>query len=247
MTVLPFAEGITRWRQIAESLGDDITGARFPDGRLPTEPELAARFGVNRHTIRRAVAALAEQGLVRVEQGRGTFVANRHIDYLLGRRTRFSTNLQRQGREPGHRLIAARRAPADAATAQELALSPGAEIIEIEAVGYADGAPVSYGVSRFPAERFAALPAAFAATGSITAALAACGVADYTRRTTALVARMPTEIEARYLEQPLTRPVLQSEAINIDPGGVPIQRTLSVFSGDRVQILVAGDEKWTGD
>jgi GntR family transcriptional regulator, phosphonate transport system regulatory protein len=242
VTVLPFAEGITRWRQIAESLSDDITGATFPDGRLPTEPDLAARFGVNRHTIRRAVAALADQGLVRVEQGRGTFVANRQIDYLLGRRTRFSTNLQRQGREPGHRLIATTRGPADAATAQELALGPGAEVIEIAAVGYADGAPVSYALHRFPAERFAGLPAAFAATGSITAALAACGVADYTRRTTALVARMPSATEARHLEQPLTRPVLQSDAVNIDPDGIPIQRSITAFSGDRVQILVASHE-----
>jgi len=247
VTVLPFADGITRWRQIAESLSGDITGAHFPDGRLPTEPDLAARFGVNRHTIRRAIAALAEQGLVRVEQGRGTFVANRHIDYLLGRRTRFSTNLQRQGREPGHRLIATTRGPGDKTTAQALALAPGAEIIEMTTVGYADGAPVSYGLHRFPAERFAALPAAFAASGSITAALAACGVADYTRRTTALVAKMPSEIEARYLEQPLTRPVLQSDAVNIDPDGIPIQHSLSAFSGDRVQILVAADEKWTGD
>ena len=242
MTVLPLAEGITRWRRIAESLSGEITGAQFPDGRLPTEPELAARFGVNRHTVRRAIAALAEQGLVRVEQGRGTFVANRHIDYLLGRRTRFSTNLQRQGREPGHRLIATLRGPADAATALALALSPGAEVIEIATVGYADGAPVSYGLHRFPAERFPALPAAFAAAGSITAALAACGVADYTRRTTALVARMPNEIEARYLDQPLTRPVLQSDAVNVGPDGIPIQRSISVFSGDRVQIVVAADE-----
>ncbi len=116
---------------------------------------------------------------------------------------------------------------------------PDAEIIEIAAAqGRADGAPVSYALHRFPAERFAALPAAFAESGSITAALAACGVADYTRRTTALVARMPSEIEARYLEQPLTRPVLQSDAVNIDPDGIPIQRSITVFSGDRVQILV---------
>jgi GntR family phosphonate transport system transcriptional regulator len=243
VTVLPFADGVTRWRQIAESLSDEIREAGFADGRLPTEPDLAARFGVNRHTIRRAIGVLADQGLVRVEQGRGTFVANRHIDYVLGRRTRFSTNLLRQGREPGHRLIAATRAPADAATCHDLELAPGAEIIEIAALGYADGAPVSYALSRFPAERFAALPAAFAESLSITAALAACGVADYTRRTTALVARMPSPLEARYLEQPPTRPVLQSDSVNIDPGGIPIQRSITVFSGDRVQVLVAADGK----
>jgi GntR family transcriptional regulator, phosphonate transport system regulatory protein len=241
MTVVPFIEGVTRWRQIAESLRREIEEARFADGRLPTEPGLATRFGVNRHTIRRAIAMLVDDGLVRVEQGRGMFVASGHIDYLLGRRTRFSANLQRAGHEPGHRLINSTRKPADAATARDLGLEPAAAIIEIEALGHADGVPISYAFHRFPADRFAALPGAFVATMSITAALAACGVADYTRRTTRLLSRLPSESEARYLEQPLARPVLQAESINIDAQGVPIQRSLTIFCGDRVQLVVTAD------
>jgi GntR family phosphonate transport system transcriptional regulator len=110
-------------------------------------------------------------------------------------------------------------------------------------LGRADGVPVIYAVHRFPAERFAALPEAYAATLSVTAALAACGVSDYTRRTTRLLARIPSQLEARYLEQPPSRPVLQSEAVNVDLQGIPIQRSLTVFSGDRVQITVAPDEE----
>lgn len=238
MTVLPFAEGVTRWRQIAESLAEEIREARFADGRLPTEPDLAARFRVNRHTIRRAIGALSDQGLVRVEQGRGTFVASGHIDYLLGRRTRFSTNLQREGHEPSHWMMSTRRAGADTATQRDLRLTAGDEVIEIEALGHADGVPVSFAVHRFPAARFAALPDAFAASGSITAALAACGVADYTRQATRVLARLPNEREARYLEQPVSRPVLQTESVNVDADGRPIQRSTTVFAGDRVQILV---------
>jgi GntR family phosphonate transport system transcriptional regulator len=238
VTVLPFAEGVTRWRQIAESLAEEIREGRFADGRLPTEPDLAARFGVNRHTIRRAIGALADQGLVRVEQGRGTFVASGHIDYLLGRRTRFSTNLQRGGHEPSHRMVSARRVAADVATQRDLGLAAGDEVIEIEALGHADGVPVSFAVHRFPAARFAALPDAFAASGSITAALAACGVADYTRHATRVLSRLPTEREARYLEQPISRPVLQTESVNVDADGRPTQRSTTAFAGDRVQILV---------
>jgi GntR family phosphonate transport system transcriptional regulator len=241
MTVLQFAKGVTRWRQIAESLSDDVVEARFADGRLPTEPELAARFGVNRHTIRRAIGMLADQGLVRVEQGRGTFVAGGHIDYLLGRRTRFSTNLHREGREPGHRLLGSRQSIADVATARDLGLAPDSPIVEIEAVSFADNVPVSHALHRFPVPRFAALPEAFATSLSITAALAACGVDDYTRRITRLIARMPSETEALYLEQPVARPVLHTEAVNIDPQGVAIQRTIAVFSGDRVQAVVADE------
>ncbi len=65
------------------------------------------------------------------------------------------------------------------------------------------------------------------------------GVADYTRQATRLLARLPTEREARHLEQPASRPVLQTEAMNVDAEGVPIQRSTTVFAGDRVQILVA--------
>lgn len=235
------AKGVARWRHIADTLGEEVSAGRFPGGRLPTEPELAERFAVNRHTIRRAIAALAERGMVRAEQGRGTFVADHHIDYVLGRRTRFSANLQREGREPGHRLIAVARGPADEATARDLALAPGTMVVQLETVSDADGVPLSCGIHRFPAERFAGLPAAFAQTSSITAALAACGVPDYTRELTRILARLPTEREASILEQPASRPVLQTEAVNLDPKGVPIQRSVTVFAGDRVQMIVAAE------
>src|SRR5579863_3792227 len=210
VTDMRYARGVTRWRQIAETLSEDVAEARFADGRLPTEPELATRFGVNRHTVRRAVGVLADQGLVRVEQGRGTFVASGHIDYLVGRRTRFSANLQREGYAPGHELLGHLIGPADPATAQELRLRPGDEIVVLETLGRADGIPVSYALHHFPAARFAALPESFIRTGSITAALNSCGVADYTRRITRLLARMPSELEAHHLQQPASRPVLYS-------------------------------------
>lgn len=241
MSVLDTGKGVTLWRQIAESLAAEVTSGGFAGGRLPTEPVLAARFGVNRHTIRRAVAALAEQGLVRVEQGRGTFVADQMVDYVLGRRTRFSENLQSQGRVGSHRLISVAIAVADEPTARDLALRRGARVVQIETLGEADGVALSYGVHSFPAKRFATLPAAFAATGSITAALARCGINDYTRKLTRLLARLPNEREARHLGQPAARPVLQTEAVNIDAKGMPIQRSLVVFSGDRVQMVVQAE------
>ncbi|HZB90429.1 MAG TPA: phosphonate metabolism transcriptional regulator PhnF [Stellaceae bacterium] len=239
MSLIEPSKGVTLWRQIADSLERDIAAGRFADGRLPTEPELATRFGVNRHTIRRAIAALADQGLLRVEQGRGTFVSEQMIDYVLGRRTRFSANLQSQGREAGHRLLSVATIAADAATARDLELRTGAKVVQLETLADADGVALSYALHRFPARRFAALPAAFAETQSVTAALARCGVPDYTRKLTRLLARLPSELEARHLGQPPSRPVLQAEAVNVDPAGAPIQRSLTVFAGDRVQMVVA--------
>ena len=231
--------GVTLWRQIAERLSADLlSGALKPGDRLPTELDLASRYAVNRHTVRRAVAALADQGYLRVEQGRGTFVAEHMLDYVLGRRTRFHANLRAQGREPGGRVFGQRIERAEPTVARELQLRAGARVLVLEHVGEADGVPITYSTHYFPAERFNGLAELYAASSSITAALKALGVPDYTRQQTRLSARLPTEIEARHLNQAPARPLLQAEAINVDPEGRPIQFSITRFAGDRVQMLV---------
>jgi GntR family phosphonate transport system transcriptional regulator len=125
VTVLARGEGLAAWRQIADDVAGDIEAGRLAAGaQLPTEAALAARFGVNRHTVRRALAALAERGLVRATQGRGTFVETQRLAYPIGRRTRFSEIVSKAGREAWGDLIGAETVPADPATAEALRLAP---------------------------------------------------------------------------------------------------------------------------
>ncbi len=61
--------------QVVEHLMNDIaTGIYGAGSKLPPEAELAAQAGVSRLTLREAVTSLRQRGIVRVEQGRGTFV-----------------------------------------------------------------------------------------------------------------------------------------------------------------------------
>jgi GntR family phosphonate transport system transcriptional regulator len=238
--------GITLWRQIAESLSADLKAGRLKPGeRLATELELAERFMVNRHTVRRAMGTLAEQGILRIEQGRGTFVNETTIDYVLGRRTRFSANLHAQGREPGHQLLSAEPATVSGSVAAGLELPEGALVMRIETLSVADGIPMSYGTHEFPLPRFAGIDEAYRRLGSVTEALRELGVADYTRKVTRLLARLPTEREAHFLDQSVSRPVLQSEAINVDLQGRPTHHSLGVFAGDRVQMIVQPEDAFS--
>ncbi|EGB15442.1 phosphonate C-P lyase system transcriptional regulator PhnF, GntR family [Pseudodesulfovibrio mercurii] len=237
--MLTRGNGVALWRQIHALLGAAISSGRFgPGDRLPSEHGLSRQYGVNRHTIRRALSALEEDGLIRVEQGRGSFVREQVVHYPVGRRTRFSENLSRQRRAPGNILLTAVDAEADPQVAEALGIAPGEVVTRITSAGEADGRRISYSTAFFPRTLFPGMVRVYRELRSVTRTLAHYGVADYARRRTRIIARMPTAEEARELRQPRTRPVLVTESVNVDPSGVPVEFGVCLFASDWVQILV---------
>ena len=61
------------WQQLADLLRGRIERGELA-GRLEAETSLAQHYGVSRDTVRRALADLARDGLIRSTRGRGTFV-----------------------------------------------------------------------------------------------------------------------------------------------------------------------------
>ncbi|MFG2311178.1 GntR family transcriptional regulator [Streptomyces sp. NPDC048566] len=66
-----------KWEQIAEVLRARITSGELPPRTLVSEVQLEAEFGVARGTVRKATAALREEGLITTTAGMGSFVAGR--------------------------------------------------------------------------------------------------------------------------------------------------------------------------
>ncbi len=243
MTAVPTSptlprHGTTLWRQIAAALEAEIAGGtRPPGGRLPTEAQLATRFAVNRHTVRRAIEDLQRQGLVRVEQGRGSFVAEDVLDYAVSARTRFSETIRRHNREPSGRILGLHDIAADPAIGAALGLAPGSRVIRLERLGLADGRPVTLGTHCFPAARFPDLLARLETAATISAALAAAGVSDYRRQTTRVTARLPQPHEADLLQMTRSRPILVTESINVDQNGAIVEFGVARYPTPRVQIV----------
>lgn len=213
-------------------------GAYGPGAKLPTEAQLAQRFGVNRHTVRHALAALAEAGLVQARRGAGVFVTSVPTDYPLGRRVRFHQNVLANGRTPSRRLLRSETRPASPAEAEALTLPPASLVHVIEGVSLADGLPIGLFRSVLPAQRFPDFPRAMALTGSITAALAEAGVADYTRAMTRLTARVADAVQAGHLQMAQGAPLLRSVTVNVDGAGRPVEFGTTWFVGDRVTLTV---------
>lgn len=230
--------GTALWHQIAERLEREIVaGNRQPGDRLPTEHRMAEEFAVNRHTVRRAVAALAERGLVRIEQGRGTFVQESVIDYRVKRRTRFTENVLGHNREPSGRVLTIREEPAEARVAEALDIRKGAAVLVAERLGEADGRPISVASHYFAKARFPGLVDLLGETNSISAAMERLGVGDYTRKVTKVTARAARAADARLLQQAPNKPILMTEAINVDCAGRPVEYSIARWASDRVQIV----------
>jgi len=237
--LLARGQGVALWRQIASTMEGDIAGGVLPPGgRLPTEAELSARFAVNRHTVRRAMEELEGRGLVRIEQGRGSFVSEDVLDYPVGPRTRFSETIRRQNREPAGRILKIVEVAAEGTVADALKLRRGRPVVLVQRLGLVDGRPVVIGDHYFSAAQFPGVAALLAEDPSVTRALGLLGVPDYRRAVTRVTARMPTAEEAQLLEQARTRPVLVTEAVNVDPAGEPVEASFACYAAGRMQIVV---------
>ena len=226
------------WRRIAQALSSEIGPSGLqPGARLPTEAQLAQRFGVNRHTVRRAIEALVRTGLVRVEQGRGSFVAEDLLDYPVRARTRFSELVRRQNRDPTGQVLQVREVACSAQVAAGLGLAGGSFVTMLERLGLADGVPVVLSNHYFPQTRLPGILEALRAEPTITAALAAVGVDDYLRQATRVTARMPTPSEAGLLQVSRQRPLLVCENVNVDRAGTVTEFCVARYASNRVQVV----------
>ncbi len=228
--------GVTLWRRVADGLERGIgDGTYAAHSRLPGEIEIADRFGVNRHTVRRAIAALAERGLVRAERGSGTYVEARRIPYPIRTRTRFSEIVGKSGREASGRLIASTAETADRDIARRLNVKPGAELVRIDALRQADGVPICVGTSWLSAERFPGAARVYAAKRSITKTLAHFGVRDYRRASTRIVAALADPADAMWLDLERGGAVLVVDSVDADLDGRPVVTSRARFAADRVE------------
>ncbi|KNG94227.1 phosphonate metabolism transcriptional regulator PhnF [Pseudaestuariivita atlantica] len=227
------------WQAIATALRIDLSEGRYmPGDRLPTEAALAERFGVNRHTVRHAMAHLVEEGLVRTRRGSGAFVAARPTEYPINRRVRFHENLLAAGRQPEKRVLQIERRVATQGEASALGIGTGAPVCAYHGLSLADGQPIALFQSLFPLDRLAGIDAALQETSSVTEALSRAGVADYTRASTRLTAVRADATQALHLQVTEGAPLLRSTSLNVDAKTRPVEYGRTYFAGDRVTLTI---------
>lgn len=146
--------------EVRRRLLDQITRGQLRSGeRLGSERDLAPALGVSRSTVRQALGALEDAGVVRRVPGRGggTFVRQQKVDRDLSQVVGVPALLRQQGMTAGSRIVSTGLAAADEETAAALALPAGTYVIDVVRIRLADGVPISLEHVRLPAELFPGL------------------------------------------------------------------------------------------
>jgi GntR family transcriptional regulator len=225
-----------RYREIEQALRGRIAALR-PGQRLPSDADLCAEFGVSRMTARHAMAQLAEEGLVRRDPGRGTFVAepptHRRANFLMT----FSHEMRRQGRVPSSRIVARHvRQPSDPERF-ELRTSRDDQVIELRRVRMADRVPVALELAVLASRCIPAVLEADLEWGSLHEALISAGIVP-TRGKSSIGAEAARADDATYLGVEQGEPMLVERRLILDQRGRPIERTESRYAADRYGLNV---------
>ncbi len=129
----------TRYQEIAARLEQELRHHYRCGDYLPAEQQLATRFDVNRHTLRRAIDQLVERGWVQRRQGVGVLVLMRPIDYPLNAQARFSQNLLEQGSDPTSEKLLSVLRPASAHVAEAFGINEGENVIHLRTLRRVNG------------------------------------------------------------------------------------------------------------
>ncbi|PKN50508.1 MAG: phosphonate metabolism transcriptional regulator PhnF [Deltaproteobacteria bacterium HGW-Deltaproteobacteria-16] len=229
--------GTAIYAQIAHLLEHEFIKQGESGDRLPPEGELAERFGVNRHTLRRAVDELISTGMLERQHGVGVFVADRLLDYRVGAGTRFTQTLADLGMSTDSKVARKMIVAASAGVARVLKLTGDASVLWIETLRSVDGVPLCV-ISHF-------LP--LVPYGETLRNYSGGSVHEWLmerhgrlRRTESLVtAVFPQGDDAKLLSIAQTRPVLRVKSLNVlESNGTPVEYAITRFRADRIQLRI---------
>ncbi|MGD8784861.1 MAG: phosphonate metabolism transcriptional regulator PhnF [Thioalkalispiraceae bacterium] len=226
------------YRQIRDVLLREIQEIYKSGDALPPEMDLASRFGVNRHTLRRAIDELVADGVVERCHGKGVFVLEPAVNYAIGSKTRFTETLQSQGKTATSRVIKKQCLPARKSIAARLQILEGEDVLYIETLRNVENKPFCLISHYLPFKLFSEVYDNYM-SGSLHGFLSEkCGV-ELKRTESLVTAILPSTDDASLLNMPRQSPVLRVKSLNLDvQTNKPVEIAITRFRGDATQLSI---------
>src|SRR4051812_33215605 len=199
----------------------ELIASLEPGASLPSERELAERYGIARMTVRTELDRLVGDGLVYRIHGRGTFVAAPRVTQAMTLSS-FSEDMRERGLIPGSQILACHVVLATSEVAGRLEIADGSQVIRIHRVRTADGEPMAVEEAFLPADPFAGLDQADLERGSLFALLEDQWGVELRAGEQRVVAVTFDDMQARLLGVDAGAPGLQFQTTGRDGEGAPI-------------------------
>ena len=144
-------EGIPRHTQISQWLQTEIEEGTFkPDDKLPSENELAKKFGVSRVTVRRALQSLESASIIYRCQGLGSFVSEDRAAHNLIKLTDFNEDMSNAGLSPSSVVRKFQIVPVPYWLADQLQIDDSSKVLQIDRLRLGDGEPIAFDTTWLP-------------------------------------------------------------------------------------------------
>lgn len=138
--------------QIHNQLRENIEDGKWKVGeKIPAERELAADFDVSRMTLRQAIQALVDEGILERRVGSGTFVANRKVQEKMSGVTSFTDLMQSLGKTPSSTTISYHLTIPSQTEIEKLKLGKDEQVVRMERVRLANDVPICFEIATVPA------------------------------------------------------------------------------------------------
>ncbi|WP_236239659.1 GntR family transcriptional regulator [Streptomyces sp. CC228A] len=228
--------------QLSQQLEAAIeNGTLTPGSLLGNEIDLAHRLGLSRPTVRQAIQALVDKGLLVRRRGVGTQVVHSQVKRPLELSSLYD-DLEAAGQRPATRLLAQRTEPASAEVAAALAVPEGADVLYVERLRSAHGEPMALLRNHLPAGLLGLDGGRLEATG-LYRLMRGAGITLHSARQ-AVGARAALDAEAELLGEPAGAPVLTMERTTYDDTGRPVEFGSHIYRASRYafefRLLVRG-------
>jgi GntR family transcriptional regulator len=222
--------------QALRAILEELLAALPPGAALPSERELADRYGLARMTVRNEVERLTAEGSVYRLHGRGTFVAEPRIAQA-GAFSSFTEDMVARGMTPGSAITSCEVIVADGFLAATLEVKPGDDCFRLDRVRIADGQPMAIEQAYLPLAPFEGIQRVDFADASLFEVLGRFGV-ELGEAQQRVVAVSIEADEAPLLGVPEGAAGLRFHTVARSRDGTPVYYAISLYRGDRYEIAL---------
>jgi GntR family transcriptional regulator, frlABCD operon transcriptional regulator len=227
------------YMQLKELLKEDIhRGKYLPGEQLPSESELCEIYQVSRITTRRAILDLVEEGVLKRQQGKGTFVTEKKINRELISFSGFSQFIEQMGKVPKNQILSSKVINASELIAKKLKIKEDGPVLQFHRLHFMDNSPMVIETGYYSLTRFPDLEKYIGENSSTYKTLRSHYQIEPVNNLKKLNVKIATSDEADLLKISQGDPLFEMEEIVTCEKEIPIHYSISFLPANKVTFTI---------